>query len=323
MSLRPFRGLVPIVLALLVPVALATAPAASAAGGVATRALDAPDVPGDVQMNLPDRSTQGTLTWKDPADNGGATLTSFHIDGLPSGSVDVPASQHSLLVTGLQPGNFYPIMVSAVNGDGTGPDAEDDVDVNTWLPTAAPTMSLAVRGSRLIVAWHLPANPGGATFNEWQVTVNGQTFTSDVDEYQGIAISDPGNGPHKVTLELDGYADLGASIPRRTTSYTFGATAPRIAAPSSGAPGGKATATVRWKAPAQTHGYPITGYEAIAYKLSSKGKIVSFKVTKKLKATARSYTAPLPKGRYKFQVVAINSLGITQPTAFSKIVQSR
>ncbi|HET6153900.1 MAG TPA: fibronectin type III domain-containing protein [Marmoricola sp.] len=323
MNLRPSRGLVPVVIALLVPIALVTAPAASAAGGVATRALSAPDVPGSVAMDVPDRSTTGTLTWQDPLDNGGSELSGFHIDGLPSGSLDVPASQHSLTVAGLQPGSYYSISVAAVNGDGTGPDSDATGYVSTWLPTSAPTMTVFVRESRLNVVWHAPANPGGATFSEWEVTLNGETFKSAYGQYEGMTISHPGNGPHKITLELDGSADLGTSISKRTATLTFGSTAPRIAASSSGARGGKSTATVRWKAPANTHGYKITGYEAIAYKLNSAGKIVGYKITKKLKASARSYTGSLPKGRYKFQVVGINSLGITQPTGFSKIVQAR
>ncbi|MCW2785569.1 MAG: hypothetical protein JWP74_2086 [Marmoricola sp.] len=317
-------GLGTLAVAVLIPLSLIAAPSASAAGLAATRTTAVvPDAPGSVTATTNVRSTTGTLSWTVPGSIGDSPLTGYKITGTPEDDQQVGPGVTSIPLSGLVPGQDYSIDVTAMNSTGSGSASEADLYVKTWMPTAAPTMHLFISGSRLIVEWHTPANPGNADFTDWQVTVNGQAYDSNYGQYTGLALSTPGNGPHTIKLKLLGSADLGSATPTATKSYTFGATAPRITKPSSGKKGGASTATATWKAPAHTNGYPITGYRVIAYRLNSSGQIVGDAITKLLKASTRSFTGSLSKGRYKFKVYAFNSLGATVGSAYSKTVTAR
>jgi hypothetical protein len=314
---RPL-GLITLAVTLLVPLSLITAPNASA------RTVVAPGAPSTINVSLPDRSTTATLTWGDPSTPGDSTATGFEITGFPDGSTStVGTSVHSVQVTGLVPGQQYDLTVAATTSTDEGPAADVSFNVKTWMPTTAPTMTLEAQGAYFYVLWHEPANPGNASFTTWRVTDNGNVFNADYGSLQGIKLSNAGNGPHTVKLQLLGQADLGSATPTATRSTTIGASAPRIGKASSGAKGGKSTAVVRWSAPATTRGYRITSYRAVAFKLNSKGKILGYYLTGKLKSSARSYSGRLPKGRYKFQVVAYTALGSTQLSHYSRVVTAR
>ncbi|MCW2753319.1 MAG: hypothetical protein JWQ32_730 [Marmoricola sp.] len=303
--------------AALVSLSVAFAPAASATGV-------APSAPTSVTATSVPRTAVGTLTWSDPTVPGDSTLTGFEINGLPSGTPeDVPATQHQYSLSGLVPGTTYQITVKAENSTGGfGPTTESDVYVDTWMPTTAPTMQVFMEGARMIVAWNTPPNLGGATFTNWRVTVNGQVF-NEPTSFEGLALTNPGNGPHAIRLQLFGTSDLGTVTPTRYGSFTVGASRPRIGRAVSGTPGGTSTAAIHWRAPATNGGYPITGYKAIAFKLNSRGQIVRIFVSRMLRPGARSYNGSLPRGRYKFQVVAHNAIGYTQLSAFSAVVTAR
>jgi hypothetical protein len=80
------------------------------------------------------------------------------------------------------------------------------------------------------------------------------------------------------------------------------------------------TATVRWSAP--TSGV-VTGYRIKAQLLSKSGRAIKVITTPTISGVARGAHVHLPRGRYRFRVVAINRIGKSPASALSRLVRAR
>jgi hypothetical protein len=97
------------------------------------------------------------------------------------------------------------------------------------------------------------------------------------------------------------------------------ASAPAIASAGSGVLGDRLTsATASWRAPSSSGRSAVTRYAVTA--IRSNGS----RVTRVVAANVRSLRfAGLVGGRYRFQVVAINAVGASRPSALSNQVMAR
>ena len=102
---------------------------------------------------------------------------------------------------------------------------------------------------------------------------------------------------------------------------TSRAGAPPVKKALSGKRGGRATAKVVWGDPAYSGGLRITGYQVTAVKVLRGGKSGA-RFTDTVGAGRRSLTMKLKKGKYRFQVRALNDLGPGRPGT-SPVVRSR
>ncbi|MBO9523982.1 MAG: fibronectin type III domain-containing protein [Nocardioidaceae bacterium] len=282
-----------------------------------------PGAPATVTTTAAPRTTTATVSWTAPTVVGDGAVTGYRISGSPEGTIDVPAGTTSRLLKGLSPGTTYAIQVSALNQFGAGTPGSDDLYVPTYLPATAPGLSVRVIRNTLRATWSTPANPGHAEFTLWRLSINGQIFDDPYGDHSGFDISGFPNGSFTARLVLFANADYGTSTPPATRTFSVGASAPRIGRAASGARGGKVTATARWAAPAVLGGYPIRGYKVLAHQLNSRGKIVRTYGSTLRSAASRSYVFRLPKGRYRFRVVALNALGYTAASRYSTIVTAR
>ena len=78
-----------------------------------------------------------------------------------------------------------------------------------------------------------------------------------------------------------------------------------------------------WSAPTSDGGSPITGYKVIAYKVNGSGAVAKTFTSTLLTASARKVKATLPRGRYKFAVVALNAVGTSVQSAQTATVKAR
>lgn len=96
--------------------------------------------------------------------------------------------------------------------------------------------------------------------------------------------------------------------------------APQIGTAASGGPNAAVTATATWAAPASNGGTVITGYRVTALRIAGDGSDLATVESGVLGANARSLLMTLPAGNYQFQVVAINAVGTSLPSARSNQV---
>lgn len=126
-------------------------------------------------------------------------------------------------------------------------------------------------------------------------------------------------------LSINGCGGATITTDGTTTTSSGGkrASAPRIRRASSGRGGGPVTATARWSAPQSTGGAAITGYRVRAEKLSRSGRVVRTARSRMLSPGAHSMTMRLPKGRYRFRVIAYNRSGASPMSTSSRAVVAR
>jgi hypothetical protein len=215
---------------------------------------------------------------------------------------------------------------------GVGPGASLDLKVTvlradgTVAGSADPTSGQDTR------VW--PAVPTGM---DASVTVPAGNATYYV-RVEGVGKGDPGTtgysdygsvGAYRLAISnCDGTMPAtGTPAPSSTTTTTTtvrntgkAPSAPRIGVASSGKRGGKVTATVRWSAPVSG---VVTAYRIKARKLSSSGRVLRVINTAMIPSSVRGANVHLPKGRYRFKVVAYNQYGASPTSAASRLVRAR
>lgn len=277
-----------------------------------------PNAPATIDLTT--NKGAGVLTWTAP--ESGPAPTGYRISGVAGGPFEVPSSTTSRAIT--VPGGYdVNVAVSALNAAGAGAPRTLNRHIATWVPTAAPAVTVTTSGLTAAISWKPAANPGNAYLSRWELTIDGQflpqsagvrTFKKTFSSY----------GTHTLTLLPVMEAEAPGTAPGRTVKFLVAVkpSAPRIGSPSSGVAGDPVTATARWAAPYQSGGTAITSYKVIASKIVS-GKVVSTRASAPISAKARSYLFKLAKGSYRFRVVAYNAKGASPASAYSTIVSAR
>ncbi len=89
-----------------------------------------------------------------------------------------------------------------------------------------------------------------------------------------------------------------------------------------GAPAGAKTILLRWAAPASTGGSAITGFRLQGLQVDSHGRTIR-SVATSVGPSVRAITVTLGTGTYKLRVEAVNALGGSAWTAYSRTVAPR
>ncbi len=292
---------------------------------------DPPSAPQNLTATPVQRSTNGSVSWTAPASAGDGPITGYTVTGLPDGVATVVAGTTSASSTSLDPGEPYPVSVVATNQYGDSPAAQVNLQVSTWLPTAAPSVLPTVNGDDAGVTWGSVANPGNATITGWSTVLkrNGitvATATVPAGNPRSRSYTNLQAGNYTFSVTVVGTADLTDGTNPGTTAFTIASVpaAPRIGTPSSGISGGAITMVARWAAPTSDGGSPIAKYRVIAYRVTTAGYVAKAYYSPLLSAAKRAHKwTTLPAGRYKFKVVAYNAVGRSPYSAYSKIVLAR
>ena len=191
----------------------------------------------------------------------------------------------------------------------------------------APVIGDASAGNgSATVRWSAPAGTSGSGITSYEVLV----FNADTNARVGALHS---AGPRATSMVVRGLTN--------GTRYRFQVRAlndvgtsdfsnlSNVARPSE-APGqpvigtasaGNHSATVRWHRPASNGGAPLTGYVVTALRIGGNGAVVSQNESRLLAPDSRSTVLRLPRGTYRFIVVARNASGDSRPSARSNRVR--
>jgi hypothetical protein len=264
-------------------------------------------------LTRPDGSTADTLTY------GGA--------GWPT-----PTTGQSLELTDPAADNNNGTNWTLSSGSGT-PGSTTHAPVVTT--PAAPTIGTATPGNTTAtVRWTTPSDNGGSPITGYQIKVLDSTETQ-------IGALRPA-GATATSLTVTGLTNatayhfqVAATNSAGTGTYSASSNTvtpanvpgpPIIGTPSQGAAGGTLTAIARWTPPTSTGGSPITGYRVTALRMSSTASnatVLSRTNSPILGATIRQRSFTLPAGNYRFEVVAINAIGTSPPSARSTNIVPR
>jgi hypothetical protein len=266
-------------------------------------------------LNRPDGTTADTVTY------GGA--------GWP-----VPTAGQSLELVDLVADNDDGANWALSSGAGTPGSASGPV---VTAPSAPGIGTASGGNASATVRWTAPSSDGGSAVTGYSVRVldsaeqqvgalrpAGAAATSLV--VTGLANGTP---YHFAVAAINGVGIGAFSGSSNTVTPTSRASVPGppvIGAPSQGSVGGALTAIARWTPPTSTGGSAITGYVVTALRMSSAdadATVLSRVNSRVLGPLVKQREFTLTAGIYRFEVVAINAVGSSPPSARSTSITPR
>lgn len=221
------------------------------AASMASVAVSTPSVPGPPTAVTAVRGdTVATVSWSDPADDGGEDLTSATVTSSPGGrTCTASAPSTSCTVTGLTNGTGYTFTVTATTAVGTGPasDASDAV-TPAGLPSA-PTITGISRGVGALVVEFSAAGANGSSLLRYDVALDGGAWVAtDPVLPSGSFTVDGLDDDTSYSITLRAVNDVGEGAGSAGVSGTTAAVpgAPTVTAVTAG----DERLTVAWDAPA-------------------------------------------------------------------------
>jgi hypothetical protein len=149
---------------------------------------------------------------------------------------------------------------------------------------------------------------------------NGYSDYASLGEYEVAISACDGSMPPPSTPTL---ATWPTPTPPAPASRVAAPSTPGIGQASSGRAGRPITATARWRAPASNGGAAIIGYRVKAQLLSRSGRVTRVLTSAVVSSASHDLTMRLPKGRYRFRIIAYNSAGASPLSAPSRVVIAR
>ena len=267
----------------------------------AASAATEPDAPTGLSATVSDQEVD--LIWTAPASNGGEPITHYEYELDGSGTwISTGSAETSYTVTGLNNDQTYTFRVRAVNrvGAGLATSSQSATPTSTVVAPDTPSGLSATPGNRqVMLSWVQPS--GGAALTHYEYELDGSgTWTSTGGTATSYTVTGLTNG-QAYTFRVRAVNSAGASTASNSRTATPTTTVPDAPTGLSFTPGDQQV-TLRWTAPTNDGGEPITHYE---YEQDGSGTWTS------TGGTATSYTVRnLTNGQaYRFRVRAVNSIG--------------
>ncbi len=289
-----------------------------------TDAASAPGAPTGLTATA-DGQTVINLSWAAPADNGGAAITGYQIFISETGNPPwaLPFQNYkstSYKHTGLSAGAARYYQVRARNSVGLGPFSKTvNATTETLSAPAAPTgLKAEAEGPETIsLSWNAPTNTGGADITGYQIEVspNGTSNWGDLVANTGSTTTgyvhrglDAGTTRHYRVYAINSQG--AGAVSNVANATTLPATVPKAPTELTATHDGSTTINLRWKAPTNTGGVPLTGYRV---EVSPNGTDTWTEVTPAHTGTGRTYShTGLTAGTTRYyRVYARNSKGLS------------
>ena len=157
----------------------------------------APDAP--INLAATPSSTQVSLTWQAPVNNGNGAITDYVVQYKVGSSwvplVDGTSTNTFAIVTGLTNGTTYSFKVAAVNSAGQGAYSTSVDSVPATVPGAVTSLSANKSGTSATLTWTAPSSTGGSAITDYRVQFKlsseptWSTFTDPVTATTGATVT--------------------------------------------------------------------------------------------------------------------------------------
>ncbi len=268
-----------------------------------------------------------TVNWTAPEDDGGSPVTGYQVQVYIQGTgqvgstvFDDPATTQ--VYTGLTNGVTYKFKVRAINAIGTGaPNLGYSDLVIPFGPPGSPTDVQINRRdeTNVWIEWTPPASNGGSAITEYVIT--------PIEDGVPLAsIEWPATNLRRKVSGLTTGTPYTFKVAAKNSAGTSPDSAESASVIPAGKPGsptigtvtpGDGEVTVNWEAPLDEGGVPVTGYQVEAYAQGT-GQVGSMVFDDP--NTTQVYTGLTNGVTYKFQVRAINEVGIGAASEISELV---
>ena len=260
-----------------------------------------PDAPTGLSATVSDQRVD--LIWTAPASNGGAPILRYEYELDFSGTwTSTGGTATSYTVTGLTNGQPYRFRGRAVNrvGAGLASSSQSATPTSTVVAPDAPFGLSATPGNgQVMLSWVQPS--GGAALTHYEYEQDGSgTWTSTGGTTPSHTVTGLTNG-QTYTFRVRAVNSAGQSAASGSRTATPTTTAPEAPESLRFTPGDQQV-TLRWRAPTNDGGEPITHYE---YEQDGSGTWISTGGT----ATSHTVTGLNNGQTYTFRVRAVNALG--------------
>src|SRR5207245_808826 len=268
-------------------------------------------------------SSQVTLSWTAPADNGGSSITGYKVERSTDGGTTWTKLVANTGITGttysdigLTHGATYTYRVSAINAVGPG-SPSSTASATTLAVTASPLNGLSattVSSSQINLSWAPPADNGGSAVTGYKVersTDGGTTWSALVvnTASTATAYSDTGlTHTTTYTYRVSSINSVGTSSPSNTASATTLAVAPASPTGLTATAASSSQTGLTWTAPSENGASTITGYKI---ERSTDGGSTWSTLVANTGSTATIYsdTGLTHTTTYTYRVSALNSVG--------------
>ena len=213
-----------------------------------------------------------TVSWTAPTETGGAAITSYDVEhklGTLDTWTDVTRTDNDVsttqVITDLSKGRSYDVRVRAVNSVGSGEWAESSGTPPVTVPGAPAITNVAPGDGVLTVSWSAPTETGGAAITSYDV----EHKLGTLDTWTDVTRTDNDVSTTQVITDLSNGRTYNVRV-RAVNSVGSGEWAESSGTPTVTVPGAPAITNVddirfrevfiKWDAPADDGGSPITGY---------------------------------------------------------------
>ena len=286
---------------------------------VSATVLSAPNI-GAPSLTATRGNGQVTLTWSAPSNLAGQTIASYDYRYAASGSTlgawTDAGNDGTKTISGLTNGTAYDFELRAVSDTGAEGASDSDSATPATLP-GAPTLSATAAYRSIVLTWTAPADNGGSAVTRYKIQRLDDdnqwiTRTSNVPgtttTWTDRSLSDSKTYHYRIFAKNDvgDSADWGSA-----SALTLANPVEKSGSPTSlSATAGPAKIDLTWQAPVFNGGAAVTEYRYRHQKDKSSSWFGWQSSGTDLKA---EITGLDPGVDYKFQVVAVNSAGVSDP----------
>ena len=233
----------------------------------AAAAATNPEPPSSPTLTAVATTTSIDLSWTEPADDGGSSITGYELFRRGDADIDwtslvgVGAAELDYSDTAVATGETWHYRVVATNSEGSGPPSNE---VSATVPAtpppdpeppSAPTLTAGATESSIELSWTVPADDGGAQLMGYEIYRG--LSAGDLESYASVGLvtgySDTGVAPGDTWYyEVAAFNAAGTGVHSNSANATVPEPPPVVppSAPSLTASRGNGSVTLNWTAPA-------------------------------------------------------------------------